>query len=369
MTGKKKVLLCSPYNTFIGGISTWASHIVEYYNSADIDNLQLDVFPLNRNKPVYTMFAIPKRVTLGLKDYIPLIWKFGKIIKSKKYDLIHLVSSASFGLIKDIVMLKMASKNKVKTVIHFRFGRIPELYKNNNWEKILLDLTIRLADCAIVIDKASYDSLIKQGYGHIRLLPNPLGLTVNKIISCSPIKREKNIIVFVGQVLPAKGIFELVEASREIPYIKLKIIGPVTDKVKKEIILIAGANNGWVEITGEKDYESTIKEMLSAGVFVLPSHTEGFPNVILESMACGCPIVASAVGAIPEMLDINGDTPAGICIEPQNTEQLKIALLKMINDKKLASTYGENAKWRVNQIYSMPVVWEQLVRIWECLIG
>lgn len=363
-----RVLLCSPYGGVLGGISKWTEHIIQYYNSNKINDLQMEVFSLGRMNAITNETSLFKRIFYGLKEYIPLIIKFRSKIHSNKYNIIHITSSASLSLIKDMLMIKIARKNHIKSVLHFRFGRIPELYKKNNWEKKLLDKTIRLADAVIVIDQFSFNTLIRQGYKNIKLLPNPLGPETGKIVKNSSVRREKNKIVFAGHVVPTKGVFELVEACKDIPNIEVYLLGAVTDEMKNKLYEGAGDNKKWLKISGEQNYETVIKEMLSANVFVLPTYTEGFPNVILESMACGCPIIASAVGAIPEMLNINGETPAGICIEPKNIEQLKSAIMKMLNDDKLATTFGINAKKRVNEMYSMPLVWKQMNNIWKSVI-
>lgn len=363
-----KVLLCSPYKTFSGGISRWTDHIVQYYHSNNDNDLCMNVFSLTRERKIYADTPLFKRMWYGFAEYIPLIIKFRNKIHSKRYDVVHIASSASLGLLRDILILKIARNNQTKSVLHFRFGRIPELYKKNNWEKKLLNKTIRLADAVIVIDQSSFNTLITQGYKNIKLLPNPLGPETEKIVNNSSVKREKNKIVFAGHVVPTKGVFELVQACKDIPNIEVYLLGAVTDEMKSRLYEATGNNKTWLKISGEQNYEIVIQEMLSANVFVLPTYTEGFPNVILESMACGCPIIASAVGAIPEMLNINGETPAGICIEPKNIEQLKSAIIKILNDDNLATTYGNNAKKRVNEIYSMPSVWKQMTDIWKSVI-
>jgi glycosyltransferase involved in cell wall biosynthesis len=301
-----------------------------------------------------------------MKTYSTLYRRFCKKIKNQKFDIVHFCSSASISLIKDIILLRAAKQKKIKTIIHFHFGRIPELYKKRNWEQKLLHIVIKLADKAIVIDKKSYDTLLSEGYTNIELLPNPLSPTVNDMIAnYSDVVRDDRKIVFAGHLVPTKGVYELIGACKYMRNIKLKMLGFVSEDMKSKLFELAGDNNDWLEIAGEQTLDNVIKEMLTASVFVLPTYTEGFPNVILESMACGCPIVASAVGAIPEMLDINGNNNCGICIEPKNTEQLQKSINKLLEDRIFAKECGTNAKKRVNELYSMPEVWNKMETIWK----
>ena len=105
--------------------------------------------------------------------------------------------------------------------------------------------------------------------------------------------------------------------------------------------------------------------MKSCGIFVLPSYSEGFPNVILESMACGCPIVATSVGAIPEMLAIGSENPCGICVHQQNVGELRKAIVELLENPLKAAEFSANARKRVYEQYAISKVWEQLVEIWN----
>lgn len=364
-SNKTKVLLSSPFGGKVGGIQRWTSHILKYYDNHRTDVELKQFYPTSKHG-VYQNTSLIVRLYLGATKYIPYLRGLKKELSLKKYDVVHFVSSASISLIRDIFSLRIARRRGVKTIIHFHFGRIPELYDKQNWEQKLLHRVINLADKVVVIDESSYDTLSKQGYNNIELLPNPLTPQVADIIrENNHIEKEERKIVFAGHVVRTKGVFELVEACKEIKDIKLKMIGYVTDDIKAEIIEVAGENNeSWLEIAGEQTFENTIKEMLSAGVFVLPTYTEGFPNVIIESMACACPIVTTDVGAIPEMLDIINGYKHGVCVEPKNVDALREAILKMLDDREYALECGRNAQKRVNDLYSMPKVWSQLETIW-----
>jgi len=367
-----KVLLCSPFGGTIGGISRWTKNILSYYKEIDNKDFVLDVFSISRSKEIFPGDSLLYRIVEGLKDYITILSGFSKKLKSDRFDLVHITTSASISLIKDILMLTIARRHGIKTIIHFHFGRIPDLYVKKNWEQKLLNIVIKLSNKAIVIDMKSYNTLINEKYRNIEFLPNPLTpYVLEKVQRFSYIKKENRKIVFVGHIIPTKGVFELVEACKYIDNIKLKLIGFSNDLIKQDLLLLSERNelNQWLDICGELKQEAVIKEMLSADVFVLPSYTEGFPNVILESMACGCPIVATEVGAIPEMLDIYGTNPVGLCVEPKNVEYLRDSIMKMLKDQDFALQCGRNAQIRVNEIYSMPNVWNKMVFIWKNLLN
>lgn len=361
-----RILLAAPYGGISGGISRWTAHVKQYYLALQQKNFRMEILPMSRSTFVSINSPIVYRLITAAKDYSLILKKFRNILKEEHYDIIHLTSSGSLSLFKDVYMLRLAKAKGCKTIIHFHYGRIPDLFKNRNWEYHMLKKVIALSDTVIVIDKLTYDVLQQAGYRNIVYLPNPLSPEIESIVENNKsLKRDRHTLVFVGHVVKTKGIFELIEACKEIHNIKLKLVGFITTKMKMELKEFAGpGSSSWLEIKGELDYENTIKEMLTAGIFVLPTYTEGFPNVILESMACGCPIVTTNVGAIPEMLDIANGNRYGICIPPKDVDRLRAALLKMLNDKEYADACGDNAKIRVRNEYSMPIIWNKLVECW-----
>ena len=112
-------------------------------------------------------------------------------------------------------------------------------------------------------------------------------------------------------------------------------------------------------------FKETILEMKSCDIFVLPTYTEGFPNVILESMACGCPIIASRVGAIPEMLEEEEGRHYGILIDPQNEMFLRNAILTLLSNDNLKVECGNNARKRVYTRYNIQTISNQLIKTWQ----
>lgn len=363
-----RILFASPYRGNVGGISQWAEHIVNHSIKSKSE-CELDVLPMNDIKKGRSIIGMSflQRIIYGLQTYFRVILSERNAFKRKKYDIIHISSSASISLLKDILMIRVARRQRVKTVIHFHFGRIPELANKRNWEWKLLKHVIKLVDSAVVMDTASYECLINLGYTNVSCIPNPLAPSIEEYIdSCKSVNRVKNTVTFVGHVVRTKGITELVKACSKLPDIKVNIIGPCTDAYKSELMSFIDKEPHF-NFMGTLSPKEVIREMMTCSVFVLPTYTEGFPNVILESMACGCPIISTPVGAIPEMLAVDTDTPCGLLVQPKNVKQLREAILRLLKDDKEALQLSQRAGKRVREEYSIEKVWNLLLGLWKSL--
>lgn len=140
-------------------------------------------------------------------------------------------------------------------------------------------------------------------------------------------------------------------------------LGESWDKGPIQVIALGeeGSDKNWGKLTLHfESYKATPEEVAhftkSAHLFVHPALVDTFPNVVLESLACGVPVVANAVGGIPEEikgLDWEGhprEYPSyspgeatGILVPPRNAESLAKALSLLLNDEDLRKRLGRNA--------------------------
>lgn len=369
---KMNLLLCSPYlqlpGIIPGGINVWANNILKYRETIESD---IHVIPVSFDRRNYVSVDsnIFKRMYLGVKEYFSAIKEATQKMDSEKPDVMHVCTSASISLTKDIILVNAARKRHIKSAVHFHFGRIPELAQKKNWEWKLVKKVVESADAVVTMDMKSYGTLTGLGYKNIHYCPNPLSMAIIDRIQKDKgtVERIPCKLLFVGHVLPSKGVYELVNACKQFDGIELHIIGRAEEPVRSELLQIASEKDdgSWLKMRGEMPHDEVLREMMSASAFVFPSYTEGFPNVMLEAMACGCPIVTTTVGAIPEMLDIEHGFNYGICVEPQNMQAFADGLRQMLSDPAYASACAERAEKRVNEMYAVPVVWEQLSNIWR----
>lgn len=367
-----KVLLCSPYlscdDVVKGGINTWGRYIMEYAVTEGQSDAEIIPISFDRFASSSEGKSIFSRLIRGLQAYKVPVKNAISSMKKDAPDVLHLCTSAGFGLLRDLVLLRKAKRYGIKTVVHLHFGRIPELQKQNNWEWKLICKVMRLCDTAVVMNRPSEKTLFASGFTNVKYLPNPLAMNVLKKIEemRGSYKRVPRRLLYAGHVIKTKGVYELVEACSQIPNIELRIVGKCLPDVESNLKTIASKNNDgtWMHIVGEVNHDAVLAELLQADMFVFPSYTEGFPNVILEAMACGCPIVSSNVGAIPEMLDIEGN-PCGVCFKPKSVEEILTSISLIIDENNEKTKLALSASKRLNLEYVMPKVWTRLLDIWN----
>ena len=354
-----------------GGIGKWADNILGYYNSIiDSTDIELVRCVNLKSREIWTrehwgVFGFVKRVKTGILNYLPVIRKTKEELKHNHFRVVHSYTTFSIGLFRDLIITHLAHKYGAKSVIHIHCGLLPQIMQSSGWQRKCLERLLHKVDGIIVMDSKSYEILQHKGYTNVKCIPNPLSLEAQKLIEENDsVQRVPGKIVFVGQVLRTKGVMELVDACRDIPNVQVEYVGHLPESEFAEALKEKTMSDKFI-LRGAIPYPEVIQEMLSASIFVLPTYTEGFPNVIIESMACGCPIITCPVGAIPEMLNMASDEPCGICVPSQNVEELRGAIEYVLNHQAEAAIMGKRARQRVYAEYSVDKVWKELAKVWK----
>jgi len=163
-------------------------------------------------------------------------------------------------------------------------------------------------------------------------------------------------LLYVGKLVRVKGVRFLVEAMdavrHEVPSCQLVIVGAGTELQALERLVERLHLRENVRFVGEVSNDEVPLLMAAADVFVLPSLSEGFPNVLLEAMAAGLPVVATNVGGIPELVE-EGEN--GFLVQPEDAAGLERRLRDMLADSTLARSIGE-----ANSRKSLGYKWEDV---------
>lgn len=160
---------------------------------------------------------------------------------------------------------------------------------------------------------------------------------------------ESNVVLLsVGALASEKGIPELIEAFNVLsinrPGARLVVIGDGPLRAEIEELAVRLGCHERVALPGAVTDKEVAGYMQAADVLVHPSHAEGLPNVVLEAMACGLPVVASNVGGIPEVV-VPDET--GLLVPPQDAPALVRALEELLADNDLALAMGNAGRQRV----------------------
>lgn len=135
------------------------------------------------------------------------------------------------------------------------------------------------------------------------------------------------VVVYVGRFVEAKGLRELVEAAKRLagldPRFTLVLIGDGVMREQLHQLIHAAGLAHRIRVPGGLPPQQVARWICASDVLTLPSWSEGYPNVVVEALACGRPVVATDVGGTREI--VNSDN--GILIAPKDANALGAALL------------------------------------------
>jgi glycosyltransferase involved in cell wall biosynthesis len=149
----------------------------------------------------------------------------------------------------------------------------------------------------------------------------------------------------LANLRPEKGLRQLLEVaarvSRSAPNARFVVWGDGPLRGELDAAIRTLGLSGAIELRGAtRDPNTALRE---CDIFLLPSLSEASPNVVLEAMATGLPVVATRVGGIPGLVD---DLRTGILVPPDDPEGLAQAIVKLLRTPTLAAGMGAQGRAR-----------------------
>lgn len=176
-------------------------------------------------------------------------------------------------------------------------------------------------------------------------------------------------ILSAGRLAPGKGLEDLLEAFALIAgrdrALRLVMAGDGPLRGRLEQRAAASGLAGRVQFLGHVPDRAQMAGLYQqAGLFALASHHEGLPTVVLEAMACGCPVVATAVGGIPNAVV---DGVNGLLTPPGEPQALAEALCSALADPRRLDEMGARARRTVEQRFAWERIGARFVELYGSL--
>jgi glycosyltransferase involved in cell wall biosynthesis len=208
--------------------------------------------------------------------------------------------------------------------------------------------------------------------GKVRIIPN--GVDVHRFVPADERIQvddaERPLIACVARGLEArKGIDRLIKAFaivKRASDAKLVIVGKDSQGLRRQLLAQAGALGvadgiTFIDSVPQRDLVLLYRR---ATMTVVPSLLEGFSRPALESMACGTPVIGTAVGAIPELLD----EQSGVVVPPGDVDALASAIIDLLLDTKRVTRMGLAARERAVACFSWDSVAQRVFGVCEQVV-
>jgi glycosyltransferase involved in cell wall biosynthesis len=305
------------------------------------------------------------------------MWRFGELVRRGRFDIVHAHSfrtelgSVLWGRVVGQALgraplIVRSVHNIDEFYVSPRYARLSRLSAHG------LDRIVAISDAvaSYLRDEAALpdEKVVRIYYGIDPSPYQPDILPPSRRPDGDPLKHPT--VGMVARLAPQKGhrvLFDALPSIRAtIPNVHVRLVGHEELSTTADLMAYALQK----EIANLVDFEGFRADiprvMADLDVFVLPSLWEGFGLVLLEAMAAGRPVVASAVGPIPEIV-VDGLT--GLLVPPGDPAALAEAVIRLLRDPDLAAAYGRAGRARVERELRVDTMVAHTEALYEELLG
>ncbi len=314
------------------------------------------------------------------------------IIKEKPLLTNIPMARNTWGFIKFSIYVIICSLSGVIIVSRLGGDNFDVFWKDSSWP-IKRYIEFILSKITVIIVRA--DRLKRQFYGLVpqeKLRTVYIGMGLSKF-ERTKVPNSKNRsrlsesrnpehinVLFVGHISKAKGALDVLKTIplviRKVSSIKFYFAGDMLKKeynvihidnppdIEAEVKrIITESNIGkYVEFLGIISGEEKLEIFLNCHIFTLPSYSEGFPFVVLEAAAARLAVVATPVGALPEVFKEEENI---LFVDPGNIRAIASSIVRLAKDEDLRKRMGESARRVVAEKFNLDVLAEAMEKIFN----
>ncbi len=325
-----------------------SSHFKGLAKEEWIDGIQIKrILTLRKRKESVTILEL-------LSFALSSIWYMPKIARNFRPE----VSFAFFGLPCGISTLLIKALYGIPYIVSLRGADVPgfierQVHYYHFLARPLIRYIWKKAKYLITNSQGLKDLALKSAADiKIQVIAN--GVDANHYQPCKQTDNGTKKILFVGRLSKQKGIQYLIDSIRilkekRINSFHLEIIGDGPDKVKLEEKVANGQLEEQISLSGWVDKKAIYKKYQEASIFAFPSLSEGMPNVILEAMASGLPILATRIAGNEELVR-EGEN--GYLVGVEDSQALADRLIKLLYESDRLIEMGKRSREIAYEEYS-----------------
>ena len=299
-----------------------------------------------------------------------MISAFRRELAAHACDLVHVKTSSGINFLQNSLYALVARMKGLPVVLQIHCGKFPSYFESSSgWIRAWIRHSLTSVSCIAVLSDAWAERISAIAPGaRTSVVPNGLEDRELELLH-DPAGKQGVLVLFMGtgdvELNWEKGLDDLLAVLPGLavrhPESRWVIAGlPDAERVSAKLNSVRStraSEPGQIRCLGNVDGEEKLSLLRSGTILVLPSHFENMPNIVLEAMAAEMAIVATAVGAVPEML---GHGEGGFLVRPGDREALRKGLERLLSSPMTVHEQGRRNREVVARDFTMEVVQRKL---------
>ncbi|MBC8006868.1 MAG: glycosyltransferase family 4 protein [Prolixibacteraceae bacterium] len=295
------------------------------------------------------------------RDFLRLVRALVRL--RPKVVLVH--AAATFSLLRDWVFMATARIAGAKVICHYHGTLHTRFPSGNTRSGRFIGRMLMSAAHRVIVLSPSYRREMAKAWKRDDLVwaPNMADVALYRSVSANTpapwLASGEKAVLFVGRLSAPKGIYDLFDAIPRVlerhPEAKFVLVGVAESDAMEPVIRAEAGRRGIasrIAFLGALEGSDKAAAFATSQMIVVPSWTEAFPLVIPEAMAAGIPVVATAVGAIPDFVK---DEEDGFLIAPRDWKALADCICRLLDDERLRRRIGERVRERAPREFAIEV--------------